>query len=295
MADNNAGETTSDHSKILKQVEFYFSDNNLPYDKFLWTESKKNDGWIPIKTIHSFKRMQIFQPFEEVVAALKESPQLLEVSEDGLQVRRKEEIKIPSPEEGKERLERTVYAKGFGEEKPTSQVEIEAYFGKFGEMNQVRMRRTDDGTFKSSVFAEFKNAEDAKKFVEQEKAVFEDNELLVMSKQAYVEMKSEQHNFADKHGRRKPRFNAFKQMKADEYKSKSRYGRGKGRGGNQRGRGGNKRRAEDEPASKKQRTDDTPEVEGTTETKDAEPKDAAPKDAEPKEATETKPETTESK
>lgn len=27
----------TDSEKIRKQVSFYFSDSNLPYDKFLWT------------------------------------------------------------------------------------------------------------------------------------------------------------------------------------------------------------------------------------------------------------------
>lgn len=244
-------ETSSDHAQILRQVEFYFGDNNLPYDKFLWTESRKDDGWVPIATVHSFKRMQRFQPFEEVVAAIKESPELLEVSEDGLKVRRKTEIKAPDEEESRERIARTVYVKGFGEETPSAQLDIEAFFNEHGKMNQVRLRRTDDGDFKSSVFAEFADVEDAKKFVALEpKPTYREQELLIMSKQAYVEMKSEQHNFADKaNGRRKPRFNAFKQMRADESKQSFR-GRGKGRGF----RGG-KRRANDDSRAKRPRVE----------------------------------------
>jgi len=219
---------TSDHGEILKQVEFYFSDNNLPFDKFLWTETQKNDGWVPIKTIHSFKRMQRFQPFEDVVKALKSSKELLEVSEDGENVRRATSIEKPGPQESKSRFARTVYAKGFGEEKPTSQFDIEEFFSKHGPLNQVRLRRTDDGQFKESVFAEFSNLEDAKKFIEQEKPKFGDNELVVMSKQAYVEMKSEQHNFADRaNGRRKPKFNAFKQMQAPKRNPPRRQSRNK--------------------------------------------------------------------
>lgn len=264
-------ETTSDHQQILKQVEFYFGDNNLPYDKFLWTETRKDDGWVPIATLHSFKRMQRFQPFEEVVAAIKESKELLEVSEDGLKVRRKVDIKIPDENESKERLARTVYVKGLGEENPKSQLEIEEFFNKFGEMNQVRLRRTETGEFKSSVFAEFANAEDAKKFVDQDpKPTFKDQELLIMSKQAYVEMKSEQHNFANKaNGRRKPRFNAYKQMRAEENKQNYRN-RGRGRG---KDNYNNKRRSNnDYSRSKKPRVDGE---EGNTEAAEPKPVEAA--------------------
>lgn len=241
---------SSDHSEILKQVEFYFSDNNLPYDKFLWTETTKNDGWIPIKTIHSFKRMRHFEPLEEIVAALRTSAELLEVSEDGEKVRRKTEIKVPAAQESKSRFGRTIYAKGFGDETSTSQVDIENFFAKIGPVNQVRLRRADDGSFKSSVFVEFKNLEDAKKFVEQDpKPRFAENELVVMSKQAYVEMKSEQHNFADRaNGRKKPKFNAFKEMRNKEGRGKKNFG------GNKRDNHKRKSRDEREPEPKKAKT-----------------------------------------
>lgn len=208
--------TSNDHKEILKQVEFYFSDNNLPFDKFLYKETKKNAGWVPIKTIHSFKRMRRFEPLEEVVNAIKESKDLLEVSEDNELVRRRTPLKVPAAEENKSRFARTVYAKGFGKETPTSQFDIEKFFQQFGETNQVRLRRTEEGEFKESVFAEFKNLEDAEKFVALDpKPKFGDNELLVLSKQAYVTMKAEQHNFADQSNgkQRKPKFNAYQELK----------------------------------------------------------------------------------
>lgn len=262
---------SSDHGEILKQVEFYFSDNNLPYDKFLWTETSKNDGWIPIKTIHSFKRMRHFEPFEEVVAALRTSPELLEVSENGEKVRRKTEIKVPAAQESKSRFGRTVYAKGFGDETSTSQVDIEAFFANICPVNQVRLRRTDDGTFKSSVFVEFKNLEDAEMFVKQDpKPKFGENELVVMSKQAYVEMKSEQHNFSDRaNGRKKPKFNAFKEMRNKESRVK------KNLRGNKRENYKRKSREEPDSEPKKAKVDDTNETGEVEQPKEAEPaKDA---------------------
>jgi lupus La protein len=45
--------------------------------------------------------------------------------------------------------------KGFGEETPTTQFEIEAFFAPYGPTNAIRLRRMADRTFKGSVFVEF--------------------------------------------------------------------------------------------------------------------------------------------
>ena len=102
---------TSDASEILRQVEFYFSDANLPRDKFLWTlaSDPKKQGWVPISSIASFKRMQRFQPNEAVVAALRQSKELLEVSEDGTAVRRKIPLVRPTTEKFEEINSRSLH------------------------------------------------------------------------------------------------------------------------------------------------------------------------------------------
>lgn len=107
--------TTSDASEILKQVEFYFSDANLPRDKFLWqlTQSDpKGEGWVSISQIASFKRMQRFKPVENIVAALRQSKELLEVSVDGAFVRRKKPLAKPSEEEYKDLNSRSLHVVG---------------------------------------------------------------------------------------------------------------------------------------------------------------------------------------
>eukprot|EP00456_Euglypha_rotunda_P007909 TRINITY_DN11465_c0_g1_i10.p1 TRINITY_DN11465_c0_g1~~TRINITY_DN11465_c0_g1_i10.p1 ORF type:complete len:128 (+),score=16.74 TRINITY_DN11465_c0_g1_i10:117-500(+) len=75
--------------KVLKQVEFYFSDSNLPKDKYLRGLAQAGDGWVPIATIATFKRMrQLTTDLNIVITALKQSKELLEVSTDGTKVRR---------------------------------------------------------------------------------------------------------------------------------------------------------------------------------------------------------------
>lgn len=103
---------TSDAAEILKQVEFYFSDANLPRDKFLWTlttSDPQKQGWVPISQIASFKRMQRFQPVEAIATALRESKELLEVNEDGTAVRRKVPLVKPTTEKFHEMSNRSLH------------------------------------------------------------------------------------------------------------------------------------------------------------------------------------------
>ncbi|XP_038719719.1 la-related protein 6A-like isoform X2 [Tripterygium wilfordii] len=75
--------------KIIKQVEYYFSDENLPTDKYLLSFIKKNkDGFVPISVIASFRKMKkLSQDYFLITAALRESS-LLVVSSDAKKVKR---------------------------------------------------------------------------------------------------------------------------------------------------------------------------------------------------------------
>lgn len=205
VSDPSTLPASSDHAEILKQVEFYFSDQNLPKDKFLLGLTKENEGWVPITTIAMFGRMRRFSPIEAIVEALKKSEDLLEVSEDSELVRRKVPLETPEESEtkdgktqskGAQAFARSIYAKGFGEETATSQYDIEKFFEEFAPVKQVRLRRSDDKKFKGSVFVEFAVLEDAQNFLAKDpKPEFNGTQLLTMSKAAYVDMKSAEHGF----------------------------------------------------------------------------------------------------
>ncbi|KAK9366384.1 hypothetical protein V1509DRAFT_630199 [Lipomyces kononenkoae] len=241
---------SSDSAAILKQVEFYFSDQNLPKDKFLWTTASANDGWVPISTIASFSRMRRFQPLEAIVDALCKSKELLEVSEDRAKVRRRIPLKQPAPEEKATAFMSTVYVKGFGEETSTSQFDIENFFEGFGfGVRQVRLRRDADKKFKGSVFVEFSNVDEAEKFIAYEpKPMWKDSELEILSKKAYVDKKATEGKTGSSKDNKRP-FDAFREMNSkkrkaedddvdEEDKPEKKSGRG-GRGGRggRRGRG----------------------------------------------------------
>ncbi|KAI5257263.1 hypothetical protein E4T42_01231 [Aureobasidium subglaciale] len=68
--------------EIVKQVEYYFSDENLPNDRYLLdkTGGKENKP-VTLKTICGFPRMRKYKPYRSVVESLKKS-KLLEIVDD---------------------------------------------------------------------------------------------------------------------------------------------------------------------------------------------------------------------
>ncbi|KAI1613308.1 lupus La protein [Exophiala viscosa] len=198
-SDLTSQEISSDPVAIRKQVEFYFSDSNLPHDKFLLESVAGSENKsVPIETIHKFKRMRHFQPFEAIVEALRESD-FLDLTEDDTCIRRKEPLPEnlndgPDPDAIRvfedRAMPRSVYVKGFGEEVPSTQFDIEAFFAPYGPTNAVRLRRTDQKLFKSSVFVEFETEELANAFLALDpKPKYKGNDLQIMSKKEYCEKK----------------------------------------------------------------------------------------------------------
>lgn len=75
--------------RIIKQVEYYFSDENLPTDKYMMNLIRKNkEGFVPISVIASFRKLKrLTRNHAWIVAALRESS-LLVVSSNGKKVKR---------------------------------------------------------------------------------------------------------------------------------------------------------------------------------------------------------------
>ncbi|KAJ3153859.1 hypothetical protein HDU89_008723 [Geranomyces variabilis] len=78
------------HDAILKQVEYYFGDQNYPKDTHLHQIAALHGNWVPIRVLCTFKQLRALSDSVKVVsAALIKSPALLELSKDGKNVRRK--------------------------------------------------------------------------------------------------------------------------------------------------------------------------------------------------------------
>lgn len=199
---------------------------------------------VSLKDICSFGRMRCFKPYSAVVAALKDSKTLIVSGDEGEEVVTRKKAYVPASDLAQARMAASVYVKGFGDEEPSTQFEIEAFFARYGPVNAIRLRRTPENLFKGSVFAEFQTEELAKKFLELDPApTWKGHELMVMPKKAYVTDKTKKIQSGEieaSHNRPK-RF----------YEGKEIGGRG-----NNRGRGRDSRRSGDPDDWKKRRDED---------------------------------------
>ncbi|KAA6399553.1 MAG: hypothetical protein EZS28_004919 [Streblomastix strix] len=118
-------------SDIKRQIEFYFSDENLPLDKYLKNEiSKDPEGWVQIEVLLTFPKLAALTVDSEVVSLALEDSKMLQVSDDKTKVKRIGEV-----QSFEEYDRRSLYANGFP--LATQREEIELLFGKFGKIGAV--------------------------------------------------------------------------------------------------------------------------------------------------------------
>ncbi|XP_076270812.1 la autoantigen-like [Rhynchophorus ferrugineus] len=166
--------------KIIKQVEYYFGDINLPRDKFLQGKIKEdNDGWVPLEVMLKFKRLASISEDSKVIAeALEKSEdKLVVVSEDKTKIKRNPDKPLPENNDEfiKKLQERSAYAKGFPLEEGLD--DIIKFLEPYGPVESVIRRTTKDHKFKGSCFIVFKTLEAAKKFVELAELKYKDTLL----------------------------------------------------------------------------------------------------------------------
>lgn len=214
-------------------------------DKFLLSQVGGSENRpVELSVLHSFKRMRRFQPFSAIVEALKSSEKL-ELTDDNTCVRRK----VPLPESVNDSfdpstvkvfedkaLHKSIYAKGFGKEEPSTQFDIEAFFAQFGSTSAIRLRRADDKTFKGSVFVEFDTEDTQKAFLALDpKPKWKgETELLIKSKKEYCDEKIKE-------------IEAGRLQPSNKFNNRGRGGhRGRGRGDSNDNRDWRERRSDDQ-------------------------------------------------
>ncbi|CAH3158448.1 unnamed protein product [Porites evermanni] len=192
---NGHAEVPSDlEKKIIKQIEFYFGDKNLPRDKFLRQKVDEDEGWVTLECLTTFNRLKALSTDTDAIAkALRKSEAgLVEVSEDNKKVRRV--TTKPLPEETAEARydakTKTVYCKGFPAETTIDQ--LEEFFSDKGKAVLIKMRRGENHLFKGSVFVEFSTVDEAKAFVATEALKYNEQELIKMMKCDYFKKKEEE-------------------------------------------------------------------------------------------------------
>ncbi|KAK8523381.1 hypothetical protein V6N13_113323 [Hibiscus sabdariffa] len=165
---------------VLRQVEFYFSDSNIPKDDFLKKKIKESeDGLVSLALICSFSKMRghlglmelknpedVPQDTLEAVAETLRTSSSLKLSEDGKKVGRSTELL--EPEELIEQLDsRTIAASPF--EFTVKREDLEAFFNQYAKVNSVRLPRNvaNKKYFCGTALIEFSDEGDAEKVLGQ--------------------------------------------------------------------------------------------------------------------------------
>ncbi|KAM8857215.1 lupus La protein [Synchiropus picturatus] len=219
MAENQ--EMSPIEMKVARQVEYYFGDHNLPRDKFLKEQLQLDDGWVPLETMLKFNRLKsLTTEIDVILSALgKSTTGLLEISEDKTKIRRCADKPLPEQnEEYKDALKhKSVYIKGFPLD--SSLDEIQEWLSGKGPIESIQMRRTLQRQFKGSVFICFDTEESSKEFLQRtDIQKYKDNEMLVLSREAYHAKKAEERKQSKAESKAKNRQDKEKQQKDTEEK-----------------------------------------------------------------------------
>ncbi|XP_065084503.1 uncharacterized protein Achl [Ochlerotatus camptorhynchus] len=124
--------------KIVEQVEFYFSNDNILKDAFLLKHVRRNkEGFVSLKLVSSFKRVrQLTKDWRVVGDAIKRKSVKIELNDLGTKIRRLEAL----PVYDETTPSRTVVATGLPYDKYTVE-KVSELFSKCGEISLIRILR----------------------------------------------------------------------------------------------------------------------------------------------------------
>ncbi|CAM6098487.1 unnamed protein product [Calypogeia fissa] len=195
-------------AKVLRQVEFYFSDSNLPGDKFLLKcIEESDDGLVSLPLVCSFSRMRSNLGLKEhgpenvtsettsAVADVLRQSTTLRLSEDGTKVGRV--AKLKSPDE----VLAAVNARSISANPLPWNItidEVETFFKEHAKVNSVRLPRLAGGkAFSGYATIELSSEEEAQRVMGL-KLVFKGADLEFEPRKSFDERQA----VADQNGQR---------------------------------------------------------------------------------------------
>lgn len=121
--------------KVMKQVEWYFSDENLLKDSFLMKHINRNkQGYVSLKLVASLRKVKaLSKDWKVVLESLKHS-NLLALNEEETKIRRKS----PAPQVDFRHIAKTLLITGYPDQDPNL-ANLEQHFGRYSEVAQVRL------------------------------------------------------------------------------------------------------------------------------------------------------------
>lgn len=137
-SDEEPGEIVVDpdlEEKIVKQVEWYFSDENLLKDSFLMKHINRNkQGYVSLKLVASLRKVKtLSKDWKLVLDSLKRST-LLALNEEETKIRRTS----PAPQVDFSHISKTLLITGYPHQEPNL-ADVEQHFGRYGEVIRVRL------------------------------------------------------------------------------------------------------------------------------------------------------------
>lgn len=121
--------------RVMKQVEWYFSDENLQKDSFLMKHITRNkQGYVSLKLVASLRKIKsITKDWKLVLAAVQNSTQL-QVNEEETKIRRKE----AAPKVDYSRLPRTLLVTNYPINNPT-EADVKNEFSHYGNVTNITL------------------------------------------------------------------------------------------------------------------------------------------------------------
>lgn len=129
----NSADSVQLRERIVKQVEWYFSDGNLARDSFLMKHINRNKkGFVSLKLVASLRKVKAITKDWKVVQTEIKYSHLLELNEDGTKIRRVS----PVPQIDYSNLPKTVIVTKYPHLPPEEEA-IKEEFGRFGTIAKV--------------------------------------------------------------------------------------------------------------------------------------------------------------